>query len=717
MITLQGTLVENVILPSNVSLRGPATLTAKSDGPAVTIGSAAAGATRTTDVLVQNLVLSGSGAYTGDGGVVLVQAADRVTVQGCELRDSQAGRGGGLALLGSTAVAVRDCKIHDNTAGTPATTLAGAHIRPVTGIALPTSHGNGGGIFTCDTDAEITGCDVLENQAILAGGGIAIANDQRAGAVVLVRDCQITCNQVSHPPFGPLGAAVPIKRADIGDPVSDAFRGGVVSDASLPQLVALLHGLNFESGLGGGISIRNANAVTVSGCSIGVTRARVAAGNRARSGGGISCYIGGYPTIENNEIANNVVGGDGGGIAIDQFDPLLPLGTASVFGVNAIPMVPRRTIVVNGNRIHDNMALEDGGGVYCTGNVQLAVKGGVVTRNQSVEDGGGVRATYASNLYMEGVAITNNQCNVDGSGSDAGGGVSSRNSCVTLKDCELSGNVTNNFAGGAVYFAAMWEGGIEGLVIPSRVANKESTFDAIMAGAFGFHTRVLRLIDCHGSGNQALGDRGAGGFLYAVRSADAGPDRILGGGEPMWVDIEGAKTSIGSNTSMHSANGMRKRGNVVIELSNTRVGATLEPQDRVWIGPEVATIAQSTPATPVASQARALVVMVDTDPSHDTSQLTWGGAGYNFGRTPTITAVAPAAASTAGGTALTISVTKFEDGMTVLVGGASAALGAHTATTLTVTSPPGPAGPADVTVISPSGARATRAAAVTLATP
>ena len=71
----------------------------------------------------------------------------------------------------------------------------------------------------------------------------------------------------------------------------------------------------------------------------------------------------------------------------------------------------------------------------------------------------------------------------------------------------------------------------------------------------------------------------------------------------------------------------------------------------------------------------------------------------------------------AGGTTLTITGTRFDAPMRVLVGAAPATVTAQTATSISVASPPGPAGPADVTVIDPSGARATSAAALTLVAP
>jgi hypothetical protein len=272
----------------------------------------------------------------------------------------------------------------------------------------------------------------------------------------------------------------------------------------------------------------------------------------------------------------------------------------------------------------------------------------------------------------------------------------------------------------------MFEGGIKSLVIPYRVSNEHGTFDQMMEDslAFGFHTRVLRIIDCRGSDNRATGAAGAGGFLYAVRQADrVSPMNplntdIYGGIEPMWVDIEGSSTAIGVNTSEHTNAGMRKRGNVVIELSGMTTGAPPVPVDRVWIGPEIAAgaIAQSIPAD-FPPQARAVLVTTDTDAAHDISMLTWPDGGFAFGPVPVITGVTPATASTLGGTLLTIAGSGFEPEIKVLLGTTPGVITTNTATSLIVPSNPGPAGPIDITLIGPSGARTTLPGAVRLVHP
>jgi hypothetical protein len=711
VVKVSGKHTESLTLRADVTIEGPAELQAASPGPAVRILGTAA--TRLTGVELRDLKIRGARPYSGHGGAVLVERAGNLTMERCELHDSDAGRGGGLAVLDSLNVKLRSCQVRGNTAATP-TTLDGADIVP--SLTLPSGDGHGGGIYLRDSDVEITACDVAENQAILFGGGIAVSNSVRPEAKVEIVDCEVIANQVSHPPLTPLGVTLTGRRADMGDPVHEAFSDVALSEENERKVVSLLHGMNFESGLGGGIAVRSATGTRIARCHIGVTRAGKEGGNRARRGGGIACYTGGYPTIEDNQIAHNAAGGDGGGITIDLFDPFLPTGISELFGVTAVPMVPRDPIEVLRNHIHHNAVMEDGGGLYATGAARVVMRGGVVEENRSAEDGGGVRVTYAADLLMDGVAVRHNQSNVVGTEKDGGGGVASRNASMHLRDCELTGNTANAFAGGAVYFVSCWEGGIEGTVIPSRRVNAHGTFDQVMEdpAAFGFRTRQLRIENCRGRGNKALGISGAGGFLYAVRSS-AGDD---GGGESMWVVVEGPRTEIGLNHSEHENEGMRKRGNVVVELSGRMVGSTLVPQDRVWIGDDIPAgeIEKSTPALP-AVRSRALVVIPGANPAGDIEVAEWTGAGFVHGPAPAVTGVTPAVARTAGGTVLDITGARFEAGLEVLVGGVAATVGSRTATTISATTPPGPAGTADLTVVSPSGARATLADAITLLAP
>ncbi len=71
---------------------------------------------------------------------------------------------------------------------------------------------------------------------------------------------------------------------------------------------------------------------------------------------------------------------------------------------------------------------------------------------------------------------------------------------------------------------------------------------------------------------------------------------------------------------------------------------------------------------------------------------------------PTVTGISPAAGPTAGGTTVTVTGTGFTNATAVAFGGTAAAMFViNSDTQITATSPPGTAGSADVTVISPGG--------------
>ncbi|HEY6100767.1 MAG TPA: IPT/TIG domain-containing protein [Anaeromyxobacter sp.] len=68
---------------------------------------------------------------------------------------------------------------------------------------------------------------------------------------------------------------------------------------------------------------------------------------------------------------------------------------------------------------------------------------------------------------------------------------------------------------------------------------------------------------------------------------------------------------------------------------------------------------------------------------------------------PAVAGVAPASGPVSGNTVVTLTGTGFVTGSTVTIGGTAAIMGAVTATRITVTTPGGPAGPANVTVTNP----------------
>lgn len=84
---------------------------------------------------------------------------------------------------------------------------------------------------------------------------------------------------------------------------------------------------------------------------------------------------------------------------------------------------------------------------------------------------------------------------------------------------------------------------------------------------------------------------------------------------------------------------------------------------------------------------------------------------------PTLSGLAPASGPDAGGTAVTLAGSNFQAGATVTFGGASAAVGAVSATAITAVSPGHLVGLVDVTVTNPDGQSSTLGAAFTFVAP
>ncbi|MQS15586.1 cell surface protein [Streptomyces kaniharaensis] len=79
------------------------------------------------------------------------------------------------------------------------------------------------------------------------------------------------------------------------------------------------------------------------------------------------------------------------------------------------------------------------------------------------------------------------------------------------------------------------------------------------------------------------------------------------------------------------------------------------------------------------------------------------GLSYTYIDAPTISSVTPSSGPTSGGTSVTITGTGLTTTESVTIGGASAPFAAISSTTLSVTTPPGTAGAADVVVTTDGG--------------
>jgi hypothetical protein len=678
---LAGSYAENVVIPNNTTLLafGGAVPEIQGQGgrePAVRINN------------VINSGISGLRITSGDLSGVRITSSRDITVTDCVISENFAPRGGGVSIIDSNQVTIENNTIELNTAGTIDTAVVSVDIdaaitsQELEVFEMQVGDAHGGGLYVENSgQIFVRNNTIRNNQAILFGGGVAVDNRPDFAGAVEISGNQIVCNQCAHADLSSLSVpATDCVLPDMKDPLVDRMESETIDEVAA-RAANLLHGVGIESGIGGGIALRHVTPDTVLSRN---TIGREGQPNRARRGGGIECFVGAYPTLRDNTITFNLSSDDGGGISIDQFDPFLPVSQPTFFGFRRGAIFPRRTIEMENNSIEFNRCRSDGGGIYATGNPRIAISGRTnIQGNQAGENGGGIRVSYSARLNVTGATISGNRCHTLSTEKDGGGGIAARNAEVTLRNCSLSNNVSPGFAGGAAFFTSAFEGGFG----PGGfIGNEFGQFDQMMRDDFQFGTRRYHFHDCRGNDNQALGDSGAGGFVYAVR---------VFGNEVMEVSIRGAGTGILTNTSTFDRNGNRqKRGNVVIDIPLAQpVG---QPGDRFFITADVPPIVAGGIATsspppddnPVVVILAAGAVRPTTFP-------------FSFGPAPRIVDLDPRFGPPAGGQPITITGQRFMQEVVVTIGGAPATVTSVTDSSISATTPPGTLGQADIVVTNP----------------
>lgn len=693
---LAGTYDETVDMPSDTTLRGLVVPSFDGGNVSIVLPEIRATATGRATVRFQSVrksELRDLRVTKGQLSGVRINDARDITVSDCIINDNFAPRGGGVAIVNSERVTVGHNSILLNTAGTIATAITNVDIdtssdinpfnRFITVFEMRVGDAHGGGVYVENSKQVVISDNIIhENTAILFGGGVAVDNRAGFDSVVEISSNQIFCNQCSHGDLTFLASSASGCDEDMGDPVVSRMEEETIDEVA-QKAANILHGVGIESGVGGGVAFRHVSPRTVLANNIiGLENEP----NRARRGGGVECFVGAYPAIRNNTIQFNLSSDDGGGIAVDQFDPFLPASQPTFFGFRRGTIFPRQTIELSGNTIRRNRCVSDGGGIYATGNPRLVITGDtLIESNSAGENGGGIRASYAARLTVTGARIRRNQAKTISTVNDGGGGIAARNAEVTLRDCELNENISNDFAGGAIFFTSSFEGGFNNR---GFVGNRAGQFDRIMQDDFLFATRRYHLHNCRGTDNQARGNSGAGGFMYAVR---------VEGTEVMEASVRGAGTSIGPNTSQFERNGARnKRGNVVIEIPLPQQAG--RPGDRFFITADVPSVASGgiTNSTPAPDNHPVVVIR----PGGTDRPTTFP---FAFGAAPHITDVQPRFGPVSGGQQIDIVGASFMNDVSATIGGKPVTVTNVTDTIITGTTPRGALGQFEVVVTNPDG--------------
>jgi hypothetical protein len=150
-------------------------------------------------------------------------------------------------------------------------------------------------------------------------------------------------------------------------------------------------------------------------------------------------------------------------------------------------------------------------------------------------------------------------------------------------------------------------------------------------------------------------------------------------------------------SSLGTTSGPLAGGNT-ITLNGTGLStATSVSFGGVTVAPTVVSDSSLSVVVPAGGAAGPVAVSVTT------AGGTGNGLSYTYVADPTIGTITPTEGPTSGGTAVTITGTNLDSTDSVTFDGVAAPFSVVSATTLSVVTPPGTAGPADVVVTNPSG--------------
>jgi hypothetical protein len=185
---------------------------------------------------------------------------------------------------------------------------------------------------------------------------------------------------------------------------------------------------------GGAIYCVNSDAVLIDG--------NVLTHNHAGRGGAIRFGNKAYGWIADNHVASNVAWIDGGGVAVWDYD--------------RTPPITRKAVVFQGNRFLNNVATDDGGGVYLSAKTIARLTGDLFDGNATDGNGGGLRVSFGSEVTVKQATFRANRANTDAASlrpdnKDGGGAAAIQNATVHFDECIFERNEVLGFAGGAIY--------------------------------------------------------------------------------------------------------------------------------------------------------------------------------------------------------------------------------------------------------------------------
>ena len=443
-------------------------------------------------------------ANPGNGGGIHVGGDGRLLIVRGTVNNNRAAAEGGGLWNGSGSMTVTDVVIDGNIASGDEATEGGGGIYNLAGNLLinPSTlirnnvangvSGSGGGIFNgAGGTLGVNDAVIVNNTANRAGGGIEDASGSASDFLVI--NSFINNNEAMMNPGNGGGIHV----------------GG---DGNLRIVRSRVNG-NRAATEGGGLWSGSGN-LTVDG---GMLNGNIAAGDSSFHGGGAIFNVSGEVVVESGVmIINNDAtgaGGSGGGILSDSGFVAV---TNSTLRNNSASRAGGGVEIRDGDYFSNDVIYDEnfagsapgnGGALHVTGMMgTIDITGGEITDNVANNQGGGLWNQSGTTMTVTDVDITGNMVTGTGSADNriAGGGVYNRGGTLTIERSTVGGNMVPNgeTAGGGIANAF---GGTLNLNVSTVADNSAAAGGGIAnnGAANLFYSTIT----------QNTGTQSAGGFL------------------------------------------------------------------------------------------------------------------------------------------------------------------------------------------------------------